>query len=895
MTTSQSRVTALCAAAGVTGAVALTTSLVVSQRPFGRSWLFPFFLVVLAVTYAKPLRLWHEGQAETLQLDEALIVPMALLLTPAEAMIAVGGSVLVGQLARRSGFWKTTFNVGVTTTAAGVGLLAGHLLAAPTGGAATARAVIAAVVAGLIFDALTTASVAGIIAVAQRQPFWPVLMDGGIVRFATYLGSLSLGVLVVLATATHHVVLFIVIAPVAVLHLAYAGALGQWRERRRTEDLYRAAKSIQDSIDSSQVRARLVEAARDLLGAGSAEVIGAGHPAPPGGLSVAVDEQVELVVSDRIGGGNWDVRDEDVLRALAGIASGALRNATLYEQLRVITSSLGEGVFAVDREGRTIFMNPAAERILGWTEDDLLGQSLHRGIGAASDELDCPIYAVLTAGVTVHDEDATFRCKDGRLLPVALTAAPVIHGGERTGAVVAFRDVTERKAFERELAHQAFHDALTGLPNRALFLDRLQHALVRSRKSQLGHALLFVDIDRFKVVNDSLGHQVGDQLLGAVAERLRTCLRQGDTLARFGGDEFTVLVEDIADVGEATRVADRIAAGLKAPFRLCERELVVSVSIGIASTAGRRQSADDLVAFSDIAMYRAKAKGGGCYDVYETDGEDRSMERLELEIALRRAIEQGELEVHYQPVVDVVTERVEGLEALVRWNHPSLGQVLPGGFISLAEETGLIISLGRHVLEEACRQTRTWQDERPDAPPLVISVNLSTRQLQRSGLVEEVADVLAISGLPAGQLCLEITESAMLEETPVATANLAALKRLGVRLAIDDFGTGYSSLTYLKRFPVDVVKIDRSFTSGMTTSTVDADIVTAVVQLAHAIGARAVAEGVETAEQLERLRAIGCPAAQGFYLSLPLPKHEIEAVLNERWAPVTKVVREVAT
>ena len=886
MSTPRRDVNALCAAVGVAGLASLVVAYLGALRPFADPPIFAFFLVVLTVTYVRPLRLWHDGQAENVQLDEALFVPMALLLTPFETLVAMGGAAAIGFLIRRSTLSKVSFNIGNTLVAGAAGLTVVRVLGISTADAGSARAVAAAFVGGLVFDAVSTVGVAGIISVAQRVPFLPVLLEDAVVRSATYVGSLSLGVLVALAAAPHHIVLGIVIVPVAVLHLTYAAALGQWRERRRTEELYRAAKTIQDSMDSDEVRTRLVGSARDLLGAERAVLVPVADvpDASDVALHAPVDDELAIVVDQRVGGGKWDASDVDVLRALAGVATGALRNATLYEQLRVITSSLGEGVFAVDHDGVTQFMNPAAQRMLGWDEADLLGHHLDSSIGP--DGLPTAVTAALARGETVVDDDAEFRRKDGTRVPVAVTAAPVFRDGQSSGAVVAFRDVAERKAFEEELAHQAFHDMLTGLPNRALFLDRLQHAIARSRsESGVQHALLFVDVDRFKVVNDSLGHQVGDDLLVGVAERLRSCVRVGDTRARFGGDEFTVLVEDMTDSGDALGVADRIIAEMRDPFWLSEREVVVSVSVGVASTVGHRYTPDELVAYADIAMYRAKAKGGDCTDLYDAEGEDRAIERLELEIALRRAIENRELEVYYQPVMAVDTERVTGVEALVRWNHPELGQVLPGAFISLAEETGLIVSLGRYVMTEALLQARAWEDAHPTAPPMLVSVNLSTRQLQRSGLIDEVRGALAAARLPATRLCLEITESVLLVESPASAANLAALKRMGVRLAIDDFGTGYSSLSYLKRFPVDVVKIDRSFITGLPEKGVDLEIVTAVLQLARAIGATVVAEGVETVEQLNALRHVGCPQAQGFYLARPLPRADVEQILADRWAP----------
>ena len=890
MTDVARRMRLACILTAAAGAAALGLILGADGAHIQVNWLFPFFGAVLLFAYARPVRFWHDGQAENISLDEALFVPMALLLTPSEMMVAIAGAIAFGFLWRRAGWAKVVWNFGATSLSAAVGLSTCHVFAHLAGASIlpghppAAVAVISAFIGGFVYDVVNAALVAHIISIVETRSFASVILEGAVVRTATWIGSLSLGVLVTFAAGHDHVILLLVIVPVGVLHVTYAAAVAQWRERQRIESMYAAARSIQDSIDGDEVRRRLVDAARQLVGAGAADVVTTDQgTATPGALRVELAPQSTLEVRDRIIGGTWDRRDEDMLRALAAVASGALHNAELYEQIKVLTSSLGEGVFAVDREGHTWFMNPAAGEMLGWAEDEIIGHPLHDRIGGDHERESCFIHRVLETGEVARNDDGLFTRGDGSMLPVASTTAPVMRDGVVTGAVVTFRDVTERKAFELQLAHQAFHDALTDLPNRALFLDRLQHAMARSRGSTR-HALLFIDIDRFKVVNDSLGHQVGDQLLGLVALRLRNCLRGGDTLARFGGDEFTVLMEDVDDTTDAMAAAERIITTLAAPFEICDRELVVSASIGIACTTDDNRSPDELVAFADIAMYRAKSKGGGFADMYDAETEDRALERLELEIALRQAIQLGELEVYYQPVFSVTTGRITGSEALVRWNHPTLGQVLPGGFINLAEETGLIVPLGRFVLLEACCQTKEWIEAHPDVPPLTISVNLSTRQLQRTTLIEDVQDILAVSGLDPNLLCLEITESAMLEEAAVVAANLAGLKRLGVRLAIDDFGTGYSSLSYLKRFPVDVVKIDRSFTSGLGQRDVDRDIVTAIVQLARAIGAQAVAEGVETPAQLDELRTVGCPGAQGFFLSRPKPRDEIEVLLEDLWA-----------
>jgi predicted signal transduction protein with EAL and GGDEF domain len=365
---------------------------------------------------------------------------------------------------------------------------------------------------------------------------------------------------------------------------------------------------------------------------------------------------------------------------------------------------------------------------------------------------------------------------------------------------------------------------------------------------------------------------------------------EGCRLARFGGDEFTVLVEHVAHQRQVTTLAERILASLRAPFTVRGREVFISASVGIALGAGGEHGADDLLSFADIAMFQAKEAGKDRYTVFDAGHEAQAMARLEMETALRRAFVREELEVYFQPVVSLDDGHVHGAEALLRWNHPTLGLVGPGQFIGLAEETGLIVPLGRWVLEVACRRAREWQDHRPDGPPLVVTVNLSGRQLQHPDLREQVIQALADSGLDAACLCLEITESVLMTDADDTISTLEGLKRLGVHLAIDDFGTGYSSLSYLKRLPVDVVKLDQSFVAGMDESPVDAEIVAAVVKLTRTAGMQMVAEGVETMEQLEDVRSLGCSLVQGYLLSRPQPNEALVRMLDERWVAAPGLV-----
>jgi len=435
----------------------------------------------------------------------------------------------------------------------------------------------------------------------------------------------------------------------------------------------------------------------------------------------------------------------------------------------------------------------------------------------------------------------------------------------------------------REIHHRAMHDELTSLPNRTFFIETLQQVLDRLEGNLC--AVLFMDLDEFKVVNDSLGHEAGDELLVVVARRLQACLRRGDTAARFGGDEFTVLLHKVTEVGDAVRVAERITTAFEASLKVRGRQVFISTSVGIALSENGDGSAVTLLRNADVAMYEAKRKGNVNYEVFDSDMHAEALERLELENDLRHAISQGELKVYYQPKVKLSTGRIIGMEALVRWEHPERGWIKPEKVIASAEETGLIIPLGRWVLREACRQAYEWRKLYPAVTPLVTSVNLSIRQFKQPDLVQELSGLLQETKLDPQGLLLEITESTVMEDVRYAVDVLQKLKELGVELAIDDFGTGYSSLTSLQRYPVNELKIDKVFIDGLGNNAQDMVIAKLVIDLAHAVGARATAEGVETADQLVQLKSIGCDQAQGYYFAEPLVDDAATALLanTPRW------------
>jgi len=554
------------------------------------------------------------------------------------------------------------------------------------------------------------------------------------------------------------------------------------------------------------------------------------------------------------------------------------------QRLTDIFEATHDLVGIADRDGQLLYFNASARAFFGLPDHGGLdGQNLlQKFTPEVVERLVSDIQSDLERDGMWYGELAVTRA-DGVVVPVL---AQLLNHTDEHGNFEFFsgvmHDISERKQFESQLAHQATHDPLTSLPNRVLLLERLQQALDRAQRHRKRVAVLFLDLDHFKVVNDSLGHGVGDRLLISIADRLKTVVRPGDTIARFGGDEFVVLCEDLETKADAVAVADRVNNVISGPFTVDDAEVFVGVSIGIAFPDDPAAEPGTLIRDADAAMYRAKEKGRARWEIFDNAMRASAVDRLDIENALRRAQERRELRVFYQPMISLATGAIEGVEALIRWEHPERGLLLPGEFIHVAEETGLIVPMGAWVLEQACRQVMRWHASMSELGPLRLSVNLSGRQLGHPNLVSDVRAIITDTHINPSQVELEITESVLMDDVEMSEDTLGQLKRLGVKLVVDDFGTGYSSLSYLRRFPVDVLKVDRSFVDGLGSDPSDSAIVTAIVTLAHTLGLSAIAEGVETVEQLDELRRLGCDMGQGFLMARPGTGHDIGELLGRR-------------
>jgi diguanylate cyclase (GGDEF)-like protein/PAS domain S-box-containing protein len=547
-----------------------------------------------------------------------------------------------------------------------------------------------------------------------------------------------------------------------------------------------------------------------------------------------------------------------------------------------VVEGMRDGTMVLDLRNRIVDLNPAAAYILGTAAEDVVGRDFREVITQHAEAAPLEGNRGLALLRRYEEqgqahEEVRLGKEDPRHYDLALQS---LHDGrgKRTGHLVVLHEITERKLAVEKLDRMAHYDPLTGLANRATFYERLNQEIARNRRHRSLLALFFLDLDRFKIVNDTLGHDVGDMLLKMVAERIVQAVREYDVVARLAGDEFTVILPDVVDAAAATTIADRMVDSLSEPFEVAGNELRITTSVGIAFYPTDGPDAAALVRNADAAMYRAKAAGKNRYEMFAEDAVLNATRHLDLEKEMIEGLENGEFVLHYQPEMQISTSRMIGVETLLRWDHPSRGLLLPGDFLSVAEETGLIFSIERWVLREACRQMRSWQERFPTDSTLSVSVNLSPRHFMHPNLVGEVYRVLEETQLPPESLILEIKESALQDDALAAGVTLQALKKLGVKLAVDNFGTGFSSVSYLKSFPLDKLKIDRSFTANLQTDE-DRPIVEAMVSLAHALNLTVVAEGVETARQLMHLRAMNCDEAQGFYFAASLDGRSTSAFL----------------
>ena len=895
-------VIALWAAAGLVTIAVSLSRMVATGWTGGTDVVFAaVFGALMTATWIWPLTLYFfGGESDAIDFDEAFFVVLVLLVPSAMTVLVFAFVTAAGQAIKRRPLAKSVFNCGQVVTSVGVGAVVFNMLNVTPGphlGYASVAAALAGAATYFVVNTVSMISIMSTLGAPWRRTFF----DGLKGKLLVAAGGICIAVPTALLLDREPAYLPVAVLPLLLVRYLATGQFYALHDRARLHGLFEATLDVNRSMGTDETKAAVLSAAGTLLRSPDvaltvAQPEGDGMWAP-----ISVDDRtLWLSVTGRSRTEPFDDADRALLDALASVGSVALSNAHLYtevqrqrEHLSTITSSLGEGVCAISESGEVTFMNPAGASMLGWYT---LGLSSDEGpVMSAGDTprflLDPAMRAMsLRRNVTIHE--TRFDRPDGSHFPVTVTASPVV-GGSSPGAVIVFRDTSERKAFEEQLARHAFQDALTGLANRRLLLDHLDHALLQADRTGSQVAVLFCDVDRFKLVNDNLGHQVGDELLRVMGERLRRAVRPGDTLSRFGGDEFVILLEGIYSQDDAVTVVDGLLDALRDPVTLSGgHELVASLSIGVAlSEYGK--SRDDLLHDADVAMYRAKERGrGGQYAIFDADiMGGRSAGRLDLDTALHHVVERDEIEVLYQPLVSLADRRIVGAEALVRWNHPEHGVLLPAQFIKLAEDNGTILPIGRAVFEQACLQAKAWHEAH--GLRLQVGVNLSARQFQQDGLADEIASVMQATSVDPAQMCLEITESLAMDDVELTSTILHRLHTLGVRVAIDDFGTGHSSLGYLARFPIDVVKIDQSFVRDIDRDQVKSAIVSAVVALSQAIGSTTVVEGVETVAQLEELRNLGCDVAQGFYFARPVSAASFDKLLVANTNPTTPDLRVV--
>ena len=556
------------------------------------------------------------------------------------------------------------------------------------------------------------------------------------------------------------------------------------------------------------------------------------------------------------------------------------------ERAQVTLNSIGDAVLSTDIAGNVTYLNLVAEGMTGWSCQEATGRPLAEVFqiidGATREPAPNPMARAVQENKTVG---LTANCilirRDGFESAIEDSAAPIHdRGGRVTGAVIVFHDVSAARAITQKMSHLAQHDFLTDLPNRMLLSDRVANAIALARRHGKQRAVLFLDLDGFKHINDSLGHAIGDKLLQSVAQRLVACVRSSDTVSRQGGDEFVVLLSEVEHAEDAARSAEKMLLALAAPHSIAEKELHITASIGISVYPDDGRDAETLIKCADTAMYHAKDKGRNNYQFFTEDMNVRAVERQFLEGNLRRALERREFVLHYQPKINLETGAITGVEALIRWRHPERGLIPPALFVPIAEDCGLIVPIGRWVLHEACRQAQAWIDA--GLPPLPVAVNISAVEFQSKDFLEGVRAILKETRLNPRYLELELTESVLMQDAGSTAPALIALKAIGVRLAIDDFGTGYSSLSYLRQFPIDTLKIDQSFVREITAGSPDDTIVSAIISMGKTLKQRVVAEGIETGEQLAFLQRQHCGEGQGFHFSRPVSAEEFVTLLKTR-------------
>ena len=786
-----------------------------ADQPFLIPW--PVLSLAFFLAELRVVDVHFRREKHSFSLSEFPAVLGLFLLTPHDyflAMLIGSGSALIYF---RQGPLKFAFNLSNFAISAAVALTVFHLIASPTG-APTVEDWVAAFAATLMATVVIAVTIATAISLSGGAPQFQKLPEmiqfGGLVAVA----NTSLALLAVSILWLDPRLLWLLLVPLATVFLAYRAYLSEREKGERLEFLYQSGRILQHSPELDSAIVALLEHARTMYRAERAEILLYPRSAEGHALltTTAEDQAATTMVPVTI------APDDPIQRRLQTEAHAFFHVPSLMED---------------DHDGIRQAMIAPLRSEAGTIGSILIGNRLTQGTSFTEDDL--------------------------RLLDtLANQAAAALENGQLE------QSLAELSRLKEELRHQAYHDPLTGLANRSLFTDQV-NARILTPGPGLLPVVLFIDLDDFKVVNDSLGHVAGDRLLVAVADRVRNCVRSGDVAARLGGDEFAILLDDVADLNRTLSVCKRLLEALKVPVPIEGQELSISASIGIAAGRDELDRADDLLRNADVAMYTAKAQGKSQYAVFEPTLHAAIIERHALSSELSRGVGRGELLVYYQPIVTLETGRIHGVEALVRWRHPTRGIVGPDEFIPLAEESGTILALGRWVLTEACREVASWRDIWPDAAPLVLTINLSAAQLQQPDFVDELRGILAETGFPADNLVLELTETAMFHDTHLTIARLQALRQLGIRIAIDDFGTGYSSLGYLRRFQVDILKIARDFIGSADGGSEDWAFAHAIVALGRTLDLRIVAEGIEQAGQLQRLRDLGCEFGQGFLFARP--------------------------